>query len=154
MSDENDINLLGIKNYVESARVRAEHAKPLARELANAAPADADEGERKALARIVRCSDDVESVLRQRERISAERLRDLRARFATQWGALDSVLSGSRRSRRVRVTAGPRPRRCTRCSSPMGWASSRSSRRLRGAWPIAASARSPSRAGARSSRRS
>lgn len=91
---DDDINGLGVRNYVENPRVRADHAKPLARELANAAPEDASDDERKALERIVRCSDDVESVLRDRERVSAEKLRDLRARLATQWGALESVLSG------------------------------------------------------------
>lgn len=79
--------------YVDSMRITADSAQPFARELKNAAPADIDAREKKALRVVLDRAGEIDGVLIDRERRSGAKIRPVVTQFVNAWGGMNDALA-------------------------------------------------------------
>ncbi len=87
------IENVDFRNYTQGCGVAASYAKAVARQLVNASPADASDGERAALERAVAAADAIEAILWERTQRAPAQIAPLRTELARSASALFGALT-------------------------------------------------------------
>lgn len=87
------LNVPDYRNY-QTFRAGAQYAKPVARLLRNAAPADLSADEKKALRTIEESAAQIQAIYAERDRVTKGRVRAVFDGFINYWSAMHEVLAG------------------------------------------------------------